>query len=110
MFYFCSENNRNQNIQNKKLDDPIFRLAKFDHQPKLTFSMQFFLTTQIQQKKTYAHCIPLLTFLVRCLVAMEIVPGFSLYRGIYIRDLAEYASAGRDMGKLGCNGQTWTTR
>jgi hypothetical protein len=30
---------------------------------------------------------------------MEIFPGFSLYQGIY--ELAEYASAGRNMGKPG---------
>lgn len=30
---------------------------------------------------------------------MELVPGFSLYRGIY--ELAEYAAAGRNMGKPG---------
>ncbi|WVZ93130.1 hypothetical protein U9M48_039136 [Paspalum notatum var. saurae] len=33
------------------------------------------------------------------LVIMELVPGFSLYRGIY--ELAEYAAAGRNMGKPG---------
>jgi hypothetical protein len=30
---------------------------------------------------------------------MELVPGFSMYRGIY--ELAEYAAAGRNMGKPG---------
>ncbi|XP_035822658.1 uncharacterized protein [Zea mays] len=39
------------------------------------------------------------TFPRRWLVAMELVPGFSLYRGIY--ELAEYAAAGRNMGKPG---------
>ncbi|XP_062196149.1 ABC transporter A family member 8-like [Phragmites australis] len=39
------------------------------------------------------------TFPRHWLVAMELVPGFSLYRGIY--ELAEYASAGRNMGKHG---------
>ncbi|TVU06176.1 hypothetical protein EJB05_49375, partial [Eragrostis curvula] len=39
------------------------------------------------------------TFPRRWLVTMELVPGFSLYRGIY--ELAEYASAGRNMGKPG---------
>ena len=33
------------------------------------------------------------------LVIMELVPGFSLYRGIY--ELSEYATAGRNMGKPG---------
>ncbi|KAG2578546.1 hypothetical protein PVAP13_6NG203700 [Panicum virgatum] len=33
------------------------------------------------------------------LVIMELVPGFSLYRGIY--ELSEYAAAGRNMGKPG---------
>ncbi|RLN05065.1 hypothetical protein C2845_PM13G11640 [Panicum miliaceum] len=33
------------------------------------------------------------------LVIMELVPGFSLYRGIY--ELSEYAAAGRNMGKHG---------
>ncbi|KAF8701903.1 hypothetical protein HU200_033231 [Digitaria exilis] len=33
------------------------------------------------------------------LVAMELIPGFSLYRGIY--ELSEYAAAGRNMGKPG---------
>nr|CAB3480866.1 unnamed protein product [Digitaria exilis] len=33
------------------------------------------------------------------LVAMEFIPGFSLYRGIY--ELSEYAAAGRNMGKPG---------
>ncbi|CAL5002372.1 unnamed protein product [Urochloa decumbens] len=33
------------------------------------------------------------------LVTMELIPGFSLYRGIY--ELSEYAAAGRNMGKPG---------
>ncbi|GJN03420.1 hypothetical protein PR202_ga20864 [Eleusine coracana subsp. coracana] len=40
-----------------------------------------------------------ITFPRRWLVMMELVPGFSLYRGIY--ELAEYASEGRNMGKPG---------
>jgi hypothetical protein len=57
--------------------------------------------TQIQQKKAFVHHhIILLTFFSgHWLVMMEIFPGFSLYRGIY--ELAEYASAGRNMGKPG---------
>ncbi|KAL6596140.1 hypothetical protein ACP70R_047504 [Stipagrostis hirtigluma subsp. patula] len=39
------------------------------------------------------------TFPRHWLVIMELVPGFSLYRGIY--ELAEHASAGRNMGKPG---------
>ncbi|KAJ1268122.1 hypothetical protein BS78_07G112600 [Paspalum vaginatum] len=39
------------------------------------------------------------TFPRHWLVIMELVPGFSLYRGIY--ELAEYAAAGRSMGKPG---------
>ncbi|CAO2163481.1 unnamed protein product [Urochloa humidicola] len=34
-----------------------------------------------------------------CLATMELIPGFSLYRGIY--ELSEYAAAGRNMGKPG---------
>lgn len=41
----------------------------------------------------------IIRLLGRWLVAMELVPGFSLYRGIY--ELAEYAAAGRNMGKPG---------
>ncbi|KAL6900778.1 hypothetical protein ACP4OV_005454 [Aristida adscensionis] len=39
------------------------------------------------------------TFPRHWLVTMELIPGFSLYRGIY--ELAEYAAAGRNMGKPG---------
>ncbi|CAO2188698.1 unnamed protein product [Urochloa humidicola] len=34
-----------------------------------------------------------------CLATMELIPGFSLYRGIY--ELSEYAAAGRNLGKPG---------
>uniref|UniRef100_K3YG64 ABC transporter domain-containing protein n=1 Tax=Setaria italica TaxID=4555 RepID=K3YG64_SETIT len=39
------------------------------------------------------------TFPRMWLVAIELIPGFSLYRGIY--ELSEYAAAGRNMGKPG---------
>ncbi|OQU80393.1 hypothetical protein SORBI_3007G120200 [Sorghum bicolor] len=39
------------------------------------------------------------TFPRHWLVIMELVPGFSMYRGIY--ELSEYAAAGRNMGKPG---------
>ncbi|RLM60943.1 hypothetical protein C2845_PM14G10550 [Panicum miliaceum] len=39
------------------------------------------------------------TFPRMWLVIMELVPGFSLYRGVY--ELSEYAAAGRNMGKPG---------
>ncbi|EEE68637.1 hypothetical protein OsJ_27207 [Oryza sativa Japonica Group] len=40
-----------------------------------------------------------ITFPKQWLVTMELVPGFALYRGFY--ELAEYAFAGRQMGKPG---------
>ncbi|EEC83533.1 hypothetical protein OsI_29141 [Oryza sativa Indica Group] len=40
-----------------------------------------------------------ITFPRQWLVTMELVPGFALYRGFY--ELAEYAFAGRQMGKPG---------
>lgn len=59
-----------------------------------------FLNKEILQNKTSKgithYCFICLGM---WLVAIELIPGFSLYRGIY--ELSEYAAAGRNMGKPG---------